>query len=161
MNFCQIIFPRRVIGNTFAGEYRITLLWGALNWIKYIIKVDLSRMRHLCWSWTGFDDSEPLLRVSFQFSIGKSWRERTRRAVSTIPELETNISLSVVSSHALWGIKRKSQNPGFRKDIQKYLFCISDWLSAQEQERGEAAKTSKYLFLPIMDVVFPPTWCSS
>lgn len=135
MNFCQIIFPRRVIRTTFAGEYRIALLWGTLNWIKYIIEVDLSRMRHLCWSCTGFDDSEPLLRVSFQLSIGKSWRERTRLAVNAIPELEMVISSSVcLPMH--YGESRENLGPWILWRHPKMLFCILDWVHGDRRKDG-------------------------
>lgn len=91
----------------FAGEYRITLLWGAHSWVKYVIEVDLSRMRHLCWWCTRFEDSEPSLRVSFQFSTGKSWEESTSSAINRITEgkgcilrLDMIICLSAMSLHA-------------------------------------------------------------
>lgn len=67
--------PHEVIGNTLAGEYRITLHWGVPSWIKCIIEVDSSRMRRLCWSCMPSDDAEPSRGVPFQFSTGRSWEE--------------------------------------------------------------------------------------
>lgn len=78
--------PHEAIGNTLAGEYRITLLWGVLSWIKYIIEVDSSGMRHLCWSCMPSDDAEPSRGVPFQFSMGRSWEESTSHAIIIITE---------------------------------------------------------------------------
>lgn len=97
--------PHEGIGDSFAGEYRITLLWGALSRIKYIIEEDSSRMRHLCWSCTRFDDSEPSLAVPFQFSVGKSWKENTSSTINIVTECKGGILfLGMVLSVLYWEI---------------------------------------------------------
>ena len=112
--------PHELIRNTLAGEYRITLLWGVLSWIKYIIEVDSSRMRRLCWSCMPSDAAEPSRGLPFQFSTGRSWEESTSHVIIVITECKgcfsyldlfcTEISLSTRSLHALGGIRKKQES---------------------------------------------------
>lgn len=121
---------------------QITLLWGVLSWIKYIIEVDSSRMRHLCWSCTHFDDSEPSLGVPFQFSTGKSWKESTSSTINIITEckgcilyLDMIISLSAMSLHELRGIW-ETQTPQFCEDDQKISSLQVLRLTGEEGTKG-------------------------